>query len=137
MLTSRCSKCRKKIPYGEHLCKACSLEKGKKNREHIKKYNQKLEESDKLLKTQAWRKTRRLIIDRDKFCVLCAKKNIIETRNLQVHHIQKRVDAPDLVYDPLNLITLCKKCHEEVEEMSVKDQKELFKDSLKNIDYWL
>lgn len=137
MLTTRCSKCRKKIPYGQRLCKACSLEKGKENREHIKKYNQNLKESDDLLKTQAWKKTRNLIIDRDKFCVLCSQRNTIETRNLQVHHIRKRVDAPELMYDPENLVTLCKKCHEEVEEMPVRDQKELFKYSLKDIDYRL
>lgn len=137
MLTSRCKKCKKKIPYGEKYCEDCAKEIGKKNRDHIKKYKIELEESDKILKTSEWKRTRNLILDRDKMCILCAKRGHITTEKLQVHHIRKRVDAPELAYDPTNLICLCKSCHEEVEEMASEDQKELFKEQLSDIYYEL
>jgi 5-methylcytosine-specific restriction endonuclease McrA len=46
------------------------------------------------------------IIKRDSYkCQLCEVKGEV------VHHIIPKSKAPDRVADPLNLITLCKKCH--------------------------
>lgn len=76
---------------------------------------------------------------RDKCCLNCLReRNFIETRNLQVHHIVKRVDDYSKIYDVSNLITLCRTCHDEVEEMPVEVQKEIFKDFIeKDISFSL
>ena len=37
--------------------------------------------------------------------------NVIETKDLQVHHIKPRSEYPELMYDPNNLITVCKTCN--------------------------
>ena len=33
-------------------------------------------------------------------------------KNLTAHHIQKVADHPELRFEPNNIITLCKSCHE-------------------------
>ena len=36
---------------------------------------------------------------------------LINSRSLEVHHIVSRKEAPELIFDKENCITLCKKCH--------------------------
>lgn len=124
-IKTRCRNCKALIDYGNTYCLKCD-EKIKKQR---KTYTtEKVKEADKFIKTSTWQSLRREIIRRDRgCCVLCLIRGRIEYRQLQVHHIVKRVDDISLAYEKSNLITLCRVCHEEVEKLSPKKQKELLK----------
>lgn len=50
----------------------------------------------------------RKIKERDMYtCALCS----IVGYKIQTHHIESWIERPDLRYDPLNLVSLCKPCH--------------------------
>ena len=54
-----------------------------------------------------WRNFRKSILERDNYkCQECGTN-----KNLCVHHIKPRSEYKELVYDPSNVITLCKYCH--------------------------
>lgn len=119
---TRCRRCRTKIAYGDTYCDKCKQYVIKKNKESLKD-----KKADDLLKTQRWRNLRADIIRRDKgCCVLCLKNKIVSYKRLQVHHIVKRTQDINLAFEPTNLVTLCRECHEKVELLSVEQQKELF-----------
>ena len=40
-------------------------------------------------------------------CALCHKRGV----RLHVHHIERWSDNPDIRFDPMNLVTLCRDCH--------------------------
>lgn len=124
-MKTRCRNCATKIDYGNTYCSKCE-EKVKKQR---KQYTtERVKEADKYTKTATWQSLRKEIIIRDKgCCVLCLLRGKIEYRQLQVHHIVKRVDNLSLAYDRDNLVTLCRTCHEEVEKLSPEKQRELLK----------
>lgn len=124
-MKTRCRNCRTLIDYGKTYCSKCE-EKVKKQR---KQYTtEKVREADKYTKTATWQSLRKEIIMRDKgCCVLCLLRGRIEYRQLQVHHIVKRVDNLSLAYERSNLVTLCRTCHEEVEKLSPNKQRELLK----------
>ena len=133
-MKTRCRNCRTLIDYGKTYCSKCE-EKVKKQR---KQYTtEKVREADKYTKTATWQSLRKEIIMRDKgCCVLCLLRGRIEYRQLQVHHIVKRVDNLSLAYERSNLVTLCRTCHEEVEKLSPEKQRELLK-MKKPEDEWL
>ncbi|WP_419932026.1 HNH endonuclease [Candidatus Poriferisodalis sp.] len=57
--------------------------------------------------TAQWKRTRRIVLDRDGHrCVDCGLDGA-----LHVHHIVPRHVRPDLIYDPDNCETLCFGCH--------------------------
>lgn len=124
-MKTRCSNCRTLIDYGNTYCLRCK-EKIKKQR---KKYTtERVKEADKYTKTATWQSLRKEILIRDKgCCVLCLLRGKIEYRQLQVHHIVKRVDDITLAYERSNLVTLCRPCHEEVEKLTPYKQRELLK----------
>jgi len=63
-----------------------------------------------------WKAMVREIKRRDKWtCQSCGKKN-----GLTVHHIRPRSDLGNDM--PNNLITLCKYCHNEIEQLDFKDK---------------
>ncbi|PEN68502.1 HNH endonuclease [Bacillus wiedmannii] len=69
---------------------------------------------DKLRNTDRWkRKTRPRIINRDNgLCQRCLiKYNIINSDELQIHHIKSAVNHKELFFEDSNLITLCKTCN--------------------------
>jgi 5-methylcytosine-specific restriction endonuclease McrA len=103
-----CSHCGKMIDFNE----VCSCKRSNNN-EYKKLYRQKNKESLKPLSTKRWKKIRSLIIKRDKGCCqrCLIKYGIINTKDLQVHHIKPRIDYPELMFDESNLITLCKTCN--------------------------
>ena len=53
-----------------------------------------------------WRKARNQHIKRECCCQMCGIK-----RKLEVHHVEPWHLAPELRYEPSNLITLCRECH--------------------------
>lgn len=124
-MKTRCRNCRTLIDYGNTYCSRCE-ERFKKQR---KQYTtERVKEADKYTKTSTWKALRKEIIIRDNgCCVLCFLRGRVEYRQLQVHHIVKRVDNLDLAYERNNLVTLCRTCHEEVEKLSPQKQRELLK----------
>ncbi len=63
-----------------------------------------------------WQRTRAAIRQRDgNRCQACG-----DNKRLAVHHIIPRRHAPDLTYEPSNLITLCVACHNAIEPRTGK-----------------
>lgn len=124
-MKTRCAGCRALIEYGNTYCDNCYKNKIEKNKQTQRA---KLKKADDTLKTPQWKATRSRVMERDNFCCrLCLLRNYVETRTLQVHHIHKRVDRPDLTFNESNLVTLCRTCHEEVEKLPPAKQLELLK----------
>ena len=131
-MKTRCNKCREKIDYGCSLCDKCKSKYIKDKKQGLKN-----KDAERHIKSSRWKKVREQILLRDKCCILCLKRGIFEHRQLQVHHIIKRTDDISLAYEPSNLITLWRTCHDEVEELSPSRQKELFGYKPKEIEYYL
>lgn len=122
-MKTRCRSCRTLIDYGNTYCDKCEESYNKKRKQYT---TERTKEADKYTKTATWQSLRKEIIIRDKgCCVLCFIRGRIEYRQLQVHHIVKRVDDISLAYERSNLVTLCRCCHEEVEKLSPARQREL------------
>lgn len=72
-----------------------------------------------LINSWRWQKLRRAKLSADPLCEMCKKKGRA-VRAEQVHHIVpvesvRTFDAMKaLAYDPMNLQSLCKKCHQQV-----------------------
>ncbi|WNM51534.1 HNH endonuclease [Staphylococcus phage S-CoN_Ph10] len=81
--------------------------------EYSKQYYEQNKERKKQLNSKRWKTLRERIIKRDGgMCNRCwVSLNVIETKDLQVHHIKPRSEYPELMYDPNNLITVCKTCN--------------------------
>ncbi len=48
------------------------------------------------------------VLERDQYrCQWCRTKGVV----LDMHHIEKRSQRPDLVLEPTNVVTLCRTCH--------------------------
>lgn len=86
---------------------------------------QEEQERQRFYNSMDWRRTRERIRKRDNYeCQWCKEKGkvTIDTgalnRNgrkknaLIVHHIEERLDRPDLALDDDNLVTVCFECHE-------------------------
>ena len=123
-MKARCRNCRTYIPYGDTYCEKCYSSNLKEKKKGLKD-----KQAETLIRSGAWKKVRAGIIRRDNgVCILCFRRGYIQFRNLQVHHIVKRTTDLSLAYDPSNLVTLCRTCHEEVEELPVAVQKEMYGD---------
>ena len=60
----------------------------------------------------AWKRKAEEIKERDKYlCQVCLKKNIINTRDLSVHHIIPCAESQILRLENSNLITVCENHH--------------------------
>ena len=94
-----CSRCGKIHPKGY----VCKVEK--------KHYKYSYKES-RLRSKSAWTdKSKQIREDANYLCEVCKDKGIYNYRNVEVHHILKLRDRPDLLLDNYNLICLCKDCH--------------------------
>jgi len=101
--------CGKLIGFNE----TCSCKSNKNRNEYQRNYYQKNKETLKPLSSARWKRLRPLIIKRDKgYCQRCfIKFNVINSSNLQVHHIKPRIEYPHLMFEESNLITVCKTCN--------------------------
>lgn len=88
-----------------------------------KKTYGKRKESDRFRWQQSWKKKREEIKERDNYlCQVCLdglypiKDRVFNCENLEVHHIEKIKDRPDLALDNSNLITLDEYHHEMAEK---------------------
>ncbi|WP_338816809.1 HNH endonuclease [Bacillus subtilis] len=104
-----CNNCGKIIGSNE----TCSCKQNRNRNRYQRKYYQKNKEYLKPLSTARWKKLRSLIIHRDKGCCqrCLIKYSIVNSSELQVHHIKPRIDYPELMFEESNLITLCKTCN--------------------------
>lgn len=135
MIKTRCRRCKTLIDFKTTYCKDCNTKINNAKKESLRN-----KEVEATTKSSRWKSLRAEIVRRDGGrCVLCFKRGFITYRGLQVHHIVKRVDDTDLIYEPSNLITVCRDCHEEIEKLSPKKQRELLglKEPIKEINYLL
>ncbi len=64
--------------------------------------------------TIAWKALEKTILKRDnRTCVKC-KTQLTERVKINIHHIEDFDRRPDLRFEPTNLMTLCKPCHQEI-----------------------
>lgn len=111
MSRSRFCPCGKVLKYNEK----CTC----KNKGVIKqKQTEKAVETSKDLEiyTRRWQSKRKYIINRDGgICQRCLiKYNIVNSSQLQVHHIKPRVKYPELIYEDSNLICICGTCNKQL-----------------------
>ncbi len=72
----------------------------------------------RLLNTPRWRGLRAAQLGREPFCADCARHGVTEPAT-EVHHVVpvERERDPErmrrLAYDPMNLVSLCRRCHRE------------------------
>lgn len=91
--------------------------------------------SNKFRNTQAWKKKRKIVFDRDKgLCQLCIR-NLYDTygriydNSIEVHHIEPIVEAYELRLDEDNLISLCTYHHKMADRGDISTQ--VLKDMIK------
>ena len=66
------------------------------------------EKMNRLRKTPEWETWRQAVYSRDDYtCAICRNKG----GRLHPHHIIKKSECPDLIFDCANGITLCSSCH--------------------------
>lgn len=104
----------------------------KKPKINWSKYNKDSDEY-KLRNTYNWHKKAEEIKQRANYiCEVCKDKNIkdrsynVNYEGLEVHHINKLSNRPDLLLDNYNLICLCVKHHKEADRDEI-DKDYLFK----------
>lgn len=83
-----------------------------------KAYNNSYKSSeDKVRNSHAWHKKAEEIKEASQYlCSVCLDNNIYTYDNLEVHHIIKLRERPDLLLDNHNLICLCWKHHRLADE---------------------
>ena len=75
-------------------------------------------EANELRNKALWKKVKRLANERDGYlCVLCYAEGVINTDELETHHIVPLIDDPERAYEVENLITLCRRHHEMAETL--------------------
>ena len=67
--------------------------------------------------SRAWQRKRKAILERDAYlCKLCLYNRTLTNKDLEVHHIIPIKKNPELKLEERNLITLCRACHDLVED---------------------
>ena len=108
-----CSRCGKIHSHG-HRCYSNS-----------KNYYQHSPEIRKFRNSTAWKNKAQEIKERDKYlCQICLKRNVLNFKELSVHHIQPVAENESLRLDNNNLITLCEKHHQECESEKISRQEQ-------------
>ena len=107
-----CPDCGKVVDELDHDCP----EKNKKRKEYNKykrEYYEKNKELISKLTSAKWKKFRKRIIKRDgNLCLRCySKYGLINSKNLEVHHIKPRIEYPELMYAEDNVVTICRTCN--------------------------
>lgn len=71
---------------------------------------------DKLRSTTRWTNKSKEIREASNYlCAVCLDEGIINYEDIEVHHIERLQDRPDLLLENDNLICLCKKHHKEAD----------------------
>lgn len=106
----------------------CSCKK-EKRKEYMTTY-----ETDQTLATYKWKKKRLQIIKRDNgLCQRCLiKYGILNSEDLEVHHIKSRKNYPELTFDDDNLLCLCSTCNL---QLGTRDKLDFDKNEVRKIEY--
>lgn len=111
-----CSRCGRIHPYGYR----CGHNKPK--------YQYTGGKERELRNTWDWHKKSLEVRDKAQgLCEVCRDKGRYVYEGLEVHHIEKVTERPDLLLDDENLVCLCARCHKQA------DRGELGKDYLKGL----
>ena len=104
-----CKYCQKLVDEN-HVCHKKS---NKQYNKYKRDYYKKNKEIVAPIMSYKWKKFRKFILERDdQMCQRCyAKYGIINSDELQAHHIKSRINYPELMYDENNVITVCKTCN--------------------------
>lgn len=87
------------------------------NKGKIYKHN----EIDKLRSSTRWTNKSIEIREASNYlCTVCLDQGILNYEDIEVHHIEKLQDRPDLLLENENLICLCKKHHKEADKGGLK-----------------
>ena len=106
-----CSRCGKTHAYNYQ----CTQNKPKKN--------YRGGEERKLRSTNAWiKKSLEIREHADNLCQVCRDKGRYIYNNLEVHHIIKLKNRPDLLLENTNLIALCVPCHKQADKNELKKE---------------
>ena len=74
----------------------------------------------KLRSTNKWTEKSKEIRERaNHLCEVCRDEGVFTYKNLEVHHITKVTEAPDLLLDDNNLICLCQEHHKKADDGSL------------------
>lgn len=76
-------------------------------------YNDRRAETDRLYKTEKWRKLSVRFRKLNPLCVECERKGLVRHADL-VDHIKPVKEHPELFHDWRNLRSLCQRCHNEI-----------------------
>lgn len=80
-----------------------------KNAESYERSDERME-NKRFYASTRWRRLRALLLLDEPLCRDCRRMGRL-TAAVEVHHVERRRDRPDLAFDPENLICLCKACH--------------------------
>ena len=108
----KCSICGNKISSGSKTgrCKKCYL--GSINGKNNPNYSNGIY-ANNLLSTVEYKTWKLSVFNRDdRVCALCGIKD--KGHTFHAHHIIPKRERPDLIFDINNGITLCKECHESI-----------------------
>lgn len=87
-----------------------SKNKCQKNRYKFKSRQEN--ELDKLRQKNKYRKTANYVKENYyNLCAVCLSEGVLNSEKLEVHHIEKIRERPDLAYEKSNLICLCSQHH--------------------------
>lgn len=130
MALKKTCRCGKIINYEDRYCSQCTKqveearERSKKERNKRYARNRTDVKEQKFYQSRAWKVTRQAVAQRDNFlCLVCLENK--EIRNFHtVHHIEELKENWDKRLDEGNLISVCKKCHENLHNEYDKGAKE-------------
>ena len=105
---------------------------GQKCYKNARNYYQSDPEIRKFRNSGAWKRKAEEIKERDKYlCQICLKKNIINTRDLSVHHITPVSESQELRLENRNLITVCETHQKECESGKIpRDEQQAIVDEI-------
>ena len=96
-----CSRCGKIHP-ANYNCTAGRVYRGGEERKLRAKY--------------AWeKKSKEVRAKADYLCEVCRDQGIYSYNNVEVHHIEKLKDAPEMLLEDSNLVCLCTKHHKDAD----------------------
>ena len=105
-----------------------------RKKETSKKWEEENKDEMRFLRSRRWANLRKRILERDDYhCQRCLiKYGILETTNLEAHHIKSRKNFPQLRWEEDNIICVCKTCNnqlgtrDELDFVPLNQEKEMY-----------
>ena len=108
--------CNKTVEYPNHYCPEHSYMEADK-KDFFTAVNDYSPSYTNLYKTKRWKELEREHLRKEPYCVICGCKE-----NLVCDHRQAHRGNLDLFFDPDNLQTLCKSCHDQKTRDEIKQR---------------